>query len=425
MTVTDPLTPNCAASLGTLAAGASAPAYNCTLGNVTSSFTNVATVVGTPPTGANVSAQDTAPVTVASTPPPSNPSITITKNPKSQTIASGGTASFTIVVTNNGNVTLTNVTVTDPLTPNCAANLGTLAAGASAPAYTCTLTGVTTGFTNVATATGTPPSGSNVTAQDTAPVTVTPPPVVQVLTPPSNPAIAIVKSPKSQTLSVGGTASFTIKVTNTGDVTLTDVTVTDPLSTGCDHSLGTLAVGQSKSYDCSKPGVTAGFENVATATGKPTTSASTVKATDHANVKVAAALKPPQRAVIAIVKSPKLQTLTTKIVKKTDKTGKPTTTVAYGTANFTIKVTNGGNVRLTAVRVGDPLSPACNRNLGTLNAGASRSFTCSRANVGAGYTNIATASGKPPTGPRVSAHDHAVVVVKVATQSISSAQFTG
>ena len=48
-----------------------------------------------------------------------------------------------------------------------------------------------------------------------------------------HPAIKIEKGPDSQTVSSGGTATFTIKVTNTGDVTLTDVTVTDALAPGC------------------------------------------------------------------------------------------------------------------------------------------------------------------------------------------------
>ena len=48
------------------------------------------------------------------------PAIAIVKNPKSQTVfGSGGTARFTITVTNVGNTVLTNVTVTDPLSPNC------------------------------------------------------------------------------------------------------------------------------------------------------------------------------------------------------------------------------------------------------------------------------------------------------------------
>jgi uncharacterized repeat protein (TIGR01451 family) len=112
------------------------------------------------------------PLTV--TPAPA-PAIAIVKNPKSQTVAVGGTATFTITVTNAGNTVLTNVTVVDPLTPNCNRTkadipaLASMAPGASVT-YTCTRPNVRASFDNVATATGTPPSGPNVTASDTAPV---------------------------------------------------------------------------------------------------------------------------------------------------------------------------------------------------------------------------------------------------------------
>src|SRR5262249_37752922 len=155
----------------------------------------------------------------------------------------------------------TNVTVADQLSSDCnktSAQIGALASmapGASVT-YNCSAPNVQASFTNVAVATGTPPSGPNVTAQDSAPVTVNRP-----LTPPkptpTHPAIDIVKDPKAQTIGQGGTATFKITVTNTGDVTLTDVTVTDPNSPDCNRNLGTLNVGQSKSYTCTKNNVTA------------------------------------------------------------------------------------------------------------------------------------------------------------------------
>jgi uncharacterized repeat protein (TIGR01451 family) len=107
------------------------------------------------------------------------PSIAILKEPKSQSVAAGGTATFTITVTNTGNVTLTDVTVVDPLAPNCnrtKANipgLASMAPGAKV-SYTCTRPNVTAAFDNVATATGTPPVGPPVTASDTAPVKIAP-----------------------------------------------------------------------------------------------------------------------------------------------------------------------------------------------------------------------------------------------------------
>jgi uncharacterized repeat protein (TIGR01451 family) len=141
--------------------------YTCSLANVTASFTNIAVATGHPPLGPDVSAQDTAAVTVVA--PATHPAISIVKNPKSQTVTSGGTATFTITVTNTGDVTLTNVTVSDPLSPNCNRTIGTLAPGASS-SYTCTRANVTSNFTNVAVASGTA-GGTTVTAQDTAPVT--------------------------------------------------------------------------------------------------------------------------------------------------------------------------------------------------------------------------------------------------------------
>ncbi len=360
------------------------------------------------------------------------PAISITKNPKSQSIATGATANFTIVVTNTGTLPLTNVSVSDPLSPNCnqtssqiAALIGssTMAPGSSVT-YNCSLANVTASFTNVATATGTGSNGQTVTATDNAPVTVTAPitpPVVPAPTP--HAAIGIVKDPKSQTIGTGGTAKFTITVTNTGDVTLSNVQVTDPLSPGCDKGLGTLAVGQSKSYSCSKANVTADFENVATATGKPPTTA-TVKATDHAQINVQAFV-PPQHPKIAIVKSPKTQTVTTKTNTVTSANGSSKTTVTYGAAHFSIKVTNTGDVTLHDVKVTDPASPGCDKPLGTLAPNASKTYSCSRSTVRSNFTNVATAHGISPKGVNVQATDHANVKVTVKTTSTSGAKFTG
>src|SRR5205085_10797409 len=68
----------------------------------------------------------------------------------------------------------------------------------------------------------------------------------------------------------------------TGDVALTDVTVTDPLSPNCNRTIGSLAAGASTSYTCTRPNVTASFNNVAVVTGKA--GATTVTARDTAPV---------------------------------------------------------------------------------------------------------------------------------------------
>jgi uncharacterized repeat protein (TIGR01451 family) len=372
-------------------------------------------------------------------PPPGTPAISITKNPKSQTIAQGGTANFTIVVTNTGDIGLVNVSVADPLAPGCNRTsadipaLASMAPGASVT-YNCSLANVQSNFTNVATATGTGTNGQTVTAQDTAPVTVTVPvtPPKPPVTPPKppvtpsvppTPKIDIIKDPNSQTIAQGATATFKITVTNTGEVTLSDVTVTDPLSPDCDRHLGTLAVGQSKSYSCSRKNVNAAFENVATATGKPPTGAR-VQAKDNANVKVQPFV-PPQHPKIAIVKSPKQQTVTTKLETSTAADGTKKTTVTYGDAHFTIKVTNTGDVTLHSVKVADPQAQDCIKSLGTLAPGKSKTYDCTRSTVSSNFRNIATATGISPKGKKVQASDHANVTVKVKTTSTSGAKFTG
>ncbi len=357
---------------------------------------------------------------------PQNPSISVTKSPKGQTISAGGTASFSIVVTNTGNVTLTDVNTSDALSPDCSKTssspglgaLASMAPGASI-SFNCSLAGATSSFVNSVIATGTPPSGPNVTATDTAPVAVTAPPTPPVVTPPvvtHHPAIAIAKTPRTQTLGIGGTARFTITVSNSGDVTLSNVTVADTLSPGCNHGLGALGVGQSKSYRCARTNVTAAFRNVAVATGEPPTSAA-VKATGHANVKVAAFV-PPQHPRIRIVEGPRHQTLTTRIVTTTTRTGATRTAVTYAAAHFTIRVTNTGDVALHSVRVIDPRSPSCSRNLKSFTRGKSKTYSCTSKTVSSNFTNIAIATGKSPNGRTVKARSLARVRVIVATNSV-------
>src|SRR5204862_6038127 len=134
----------------------------------------------------------------------------------------GGTAAFTIEVTNDGDTALSSVHVTDVLAPGCDRVIGALAAGEHA-SYQCSKTNVAASFTNTAVATGTPPVGDDVTASDTADVTVV------------HPHISVSKTPDEQTVTSGGTASFTIEVTNDGDTPLANVHVTDALAPDCDQ----------------------------------------------------------------------------------------------------------------------------------------------------------------------------------------------
>lgn len=372
VTVSDPLAPACSAGLGTLAPGAGST-YDCLLAGVTADLTNTATVTGSVAAGGQVSATDEAMVDVI------NPAITIEKSPDFQQLVSGETVTFTIAVTNTGDITLTQVTVDDPLFPVCSAALADLPAG-TGTSYTCETSNWTVDFTNTATVTAVAPVGDPVTDSDTA--------VVDVI----GPAIAIEKSPDLQQITMGGQADFTIQVTNTGDITLTNVIVGDPLAPACDAALGDLAAGASTSYGCALAGITDDLTNTATVTGTAPTGAD-VSASDSALVDVIA-------PAISIEKSPDLQ-----LARNGD------------TVTFTIAITNSGDVELTNVTVTDPLAPGCAAALGTLAAGASTSYDCTQSNVASDFNNVATVTGDYDVGPQgsgptqVSASDDAFVDV--------------
>jgi hypothetical protein len=122
----------------------------------------------------------------------------------------------------------------------------------------------------------------------------------------------------------------------------------------------------------------------------------------------------PSGPAIAIVSSPKVQALETKIVAKLDakkQTRKPE--LVLGTAKFRITLRNAGAAKLVGVTVTDPLSPDCNRKIGRLAAGAEIEYFCSAANVGRDYTNTVTASGRWAEDARVLAQAHATSAVEV------------
>jgi uncharacterized repeat protein (TIGR01451 family) len=226
------------------------------------------------------------------------PIIDIGKTPAIQTVVTGDSATFTITVTNTGNVALTDVHVDDALTADCnktiadfqvlnaAQNVGNLSlAVGTHVTYTCTTTALTVGFTNSATATGTPPSGPTVSDTDTATVTVI------------APKITITKDPAAQSVSSGSSATFTITVTNSGDTPLTSVSVADLLSLDCTrlatntpaNDLGTLAAGAHVTYTCTATAaeVGTGFTNSATACGQPSVGLAVCN-TDTADVTISA-----------------------------------------------------------------------------------------------------------------------------------------
>ncbi len=248
VTVTDPVTPSCGRVIGDMAVGETVT-YACTFEGATADFVNVATVVGEDSIGNVVTDEDDAAVNVIA------PEIEIRKSPNDQTIIFQGDASFTIDVTNTGDLDLFNVEVTDPATPDCDMVIGDLPLGVTV-SYSCEQLTVLADYTNIADVVGEDIEGNVVRDSDDARVNVL------------APEIDIQKTPDDQTIVVGSDATFTITVTNTGDVDLINVVVTDPLVPACDTTVPSLAIGESFSYDCTAQNVFEDFTNVATVTAE-------------------------------------------------------------------------------------------------------------------------------------------------------------
>ncbi len=153
------------------------------------SVTNTANASGTAPGGGTVNAPPASATATAN----QNPGLALTKTITSGSPynAAGNVISYQLVATNTGNVTLSGVTISDPL-------LGTLACTPAQPAtlapsqtltctgsYTVTQANVDAGsVTNTANASGTAPGGGTVNA----------PPASATATANQNPGLALTKT---------------------------------------------------------------------------------------------------------------------------------------------------------------------------------------------------------------------------------------
>ena len=105
-----------------------------------------------------------------------------------------------------------------------------------------------------------------------------------VITAPSIDISKQAEGPDSRTFDSGSDVTFEIRVENDGDVDLVDVSVSDALTPACDNVIGALAAGDSVTYTCEATNVTAGFVNVASATGTESRTSNQVSDSDESTV---------------------------------------------------------------------------------------------------------------------------------------------
>lgn len=336
----------------------------------------------------------------------------------------GQQVTYSFVVTNTGNVALTDVEVADTgfsgsgelspvVCPAGAANLAPAVSVTCTATYTVTQEDVDSGsITNSATATGTPSEG-------TPPVS----PESEVTIPSVDPAPALTidKTADVETISAAGeTITYSFLVANTGNVTLNDVTVAEGAFSGtgemsavvCPAGAASLAPGAdvtcTATYVVTQADVDAGsITNAATATGTPPSPLTPPP------------VSPPDEVVVDAPAAPALTI---------DKTATPDTVAAAGeTITYSFLVTNTGNVTLADVAVvegafsgaGELSAVVCPASAASLAPGASvtctATYVVTQADADAGsITNAATATGTPPdenTPPPVSPDDSVTIEI--------------
>jgi len=216
-------------------------------------------------------------------PPPSPIGINIDKGGPALAHV-GDTVTYTFAVTLTTSTPLSNITVTDPIcsaTPTLVSKTGgdqdtTLEPGETWN-FSCTHVVSASDpdpLPNTATVTGTAPDGRNTSDTDSH--------VVDII----HPAIRIVKTARPDSVGPGETVTYTYRVTNTGDVTLFDVKVTDnKLGDIC--TIPQLDVGQTETCTATfrVPDRAGPVDNVGVTEGEDVTGFS-VRDQDNASVDV-------------------------------------------------------------------------------------------------------------------------------------------
>src|SRR5579862_4419071 len=437
VTVNDPLTGQ-SVDVGTLLVGQSATvtdAYNNSTLEQNHLDSNTAitnTVSATSDQGASATAAVTTPVDP-------DPSLTISKSVTTVVHAAsdvittplhvdgaGDVIDYTIVVSNTGNVDLTNVVVTDPLTGNAHTDSASLAPGATysfTDSYTVTQSDMDshTALTNVATATDN--QGDNMSSTVSTPVdqdhALT---IAKSVTTVVHAASDVTTTPLHVD-GAGDVIDYTIVVSNTGNVDLTNVVVTDPLTGNAHTDPTSLAPGATYSFTDSYTVTQSDMDshtaltNVATATDNQGDNHSSTVSTpvdqDHA---------------LTIAKS-----VTTVVHAASDVITTPLHVDGAGDViDYTIVVSNTGNVDLTNVVVTDPLTGNAHTDPTSLAPGATYSFTDSYTvtqsdmDSHTALTNVATATDNQGDNHSSTVstpvdQDHALTIAKSVTTVVHAA----
>jgi large repetitive protein len=329
------------------------------------------------------------------------PELTVTKTVSPATGAAlGDTLSFAIRVKNTGKVTVSNVTIDDPKLPGLNCSFATLAPGQISPAGSCTGTRIVTqadidrgSFTNTAKAAGVSPLGTPVTGSDS----------VTARLAEANPKLTVTKTAGRASFQAAGEAiSYTFKVTNNGNVSLTNIKLTDPLIPAFDCTIAKLEPGDTDDFTCSATyKIRQADINRGSLTNTVTAEATAARKADPNDPDPSDAGK---STITGPARDPGLSLVKQGAVIVTGGRPKAGDRIAY-----TFKVANTGNVTIKNIAIDDPKVTIVGGPLTSLDPGEvdtatfTALYTITQTDINRGsVSNSAAAAGEGPDGNRVS-----------------------
>ncbi len=342
-----------------------------------------------------------------------SPAATITKvlahnqdGDHSGTVTVGDILTYTVTGTNSGNVALASMTVDDPLTTPSTITCNNVPIGG-----TCVLNGIYTvtaadlnagSISNTGTASS-PQLRAPVTARLVTPVLATPAMTI------SKALTANADGDHSGTVTVGDVLTYTVTATNSGNATLTNVTVDDPLTTPATVTCASVAVGATcvltGTYTVTAADASNGtIRNTGSATARQLTGAVTAS------------------LITAVARTAPAMTLAKVLTGITggDAGGNA---IQGSVLAYSVTATNSGSTILGNVQISDPLTTPGTATCASLQPGQTcvldGSHTVTAADVARGnVANTATATASQLTGS-VTSNTVTTPVLTTASMSVS------
>jgi hypothetical protein len=305
--------------------------------------------------------------------------------PPGPSVPIGSPVQWTYTVTNTGKVALSGLVVTDDKGAPVACPRTDLRPGES---IGCTATGIAVSgdFKNLGTVTANPPCGNPVRDDDPSHYRGIGDPGIRIRTFVNN---QDANTPPGPTIQVGGPVSWSYVVTNTGQLVLSNILVTDSRSAAVSCPMTELQLGQTMTCTASGIAKACQFDNQGTVNAK-TSTGQTVTAVDpsyylgehHPGVKIETA------------------------VNNVEADAAPGPTIMVGSqVAWIYTVTNAGDAPLSAILVTDDQGAAVSCPGTTLQAGESMSCSAQDTAKEGQFKNVGTVTASPPCGAQVTAQD--------------------